>query len=221
LLELRVKEIIYYLFDNLFVFSSSLGLIYVAEECSSMISSYQLQERGRYVIEANELVLLEILSSQWNGSSSAMATAKEEQEEDREEQDKEKEKEEPELHVTTDSCHVSVPQPRLYRASVSEAKLPCSSPVSSTYRPQTAGDALRSSESTVVPEETASEDSFLKSSIQWVKKRFTFKRKKSQTSSHTSSGAANEVMEGSQGSQRSRDGMTSMERSRSTSAPAG
>jgi hypothetical protein len=237
LLELRVKEIIYYLFDNLFVCSSSLGLIYVPEECSSMISFYQFSERGKYILESNELALLEVLSSQWNGppSPAAMTTTKEEEgeyeklQEEAEGETERERREEDQVH-TSDSSHVSPPQPRCYRTSVSEAKLSPASPVesSSTTRPHTAGDSLRSSESTVLEEgtTTADEGGFLKSSIQWVKKRFTFKRNKSQARSITSSsaGVANEAMESmSQGSQHSRDHMTAMDRnrSRSTSAPAG
>ena len=170
-----------------------------------MISSYQLQERGKYTIEANELALLAIVSSQWNEPNSSMVTAKEEQqqnERDLEIQDQGKEKEQ----------RVSPP----ILSSVSEAQLHCSTSVSSMNRPYSAGDALHS-ESMVVQEDTASENGFLKSSIQWVKRRFNFKRKKSQTNNCNS-----EVMHvGSLNVQQNIDHMTSGERSRSMSGPLG
>lgn len=169
-----------------------------------MISSYQLQERGKYVIEANELDLLAIVSSQWNEPSSSRVTAKEEHQ---------KSEGEVEVEGQGKGKEQRISPPIL--SSVSEAKLHCPSSVS-TNRPYSAGDALHSSESMVVQEEAASENGFLKSSIQWVKRRFNFKRKKSQTNLSNSV-----VTDMGSNVHQNIDHMTSGERSRSMSGPLG
>jgi hypothetical protein len=156
LLELRVHEIVYYLLDNLFVGSSSIGLVYVAEECSSMITAYQQLERGRYAIEAPHLTLIDSLSAQWNPQTERL-------EQESEEQD----------NTTSDT-----PPPMLSQTSASETNI--SPPVSASSLSST-GDGLRSA--SVVSEPKEEPKGFLKSPIEWMKKKLSFKRQKSRPSS--------------------------------------
>lgn len=155
LLEVRVKEIIYYLFENLFIGSSSIGLVYVPEECSSMIHSYQLLERGKYILDSTAFSLLDTLSEQWNSPNPPPP---------------------PQVEInTTESNHLP---PQRYLSSRSEANLAANTSISTDERPHTAGEALNL-------QEEEDSGSFLKSPLEWMRKKFTFKSKKSKLQSST------------------------------------
>jgi hypothetical protein len=138
-----------------------------------MITAYQQLERGNYVINSSALSLVNSISAHWNPSPPDPTDQPAEGDGYREQEN------------NSDSTS-ELPPPRLCEASASETNISPPASVSSLDRLSSAGDGLRSVSGCSTEPEGPS-GGFLKSPIEWVKKKFSFKRYKSSSCSSSTS----------------------------------